>query len=517
MPLRVVLNFKSPDGAKYDSTLSIKVPKKFWAKESKHLVEWFVEFYNGKHADKKLDPQDMQLVDKDGSAFPLLGVIQESFSHKQEIGLRVAPRRAPQKDDKDIKDGKIKSSVEITATAVTLNSVVDMEDPVAFAKAEEVTEAQYKTYKKNHGLKSELTLKVAFRLLDICIGQYKLDRCTQILEEVKEACASEETKSEWYTRYIQSKAFCLWKQSKFKEALVLFEEMTTIVGKSSKLLENMGHTHNSLGQYKKAQECFEEALALVDIEKALHPESDTHKGGLHMGLGLVKKRQGDVKGGLEDLKKSLEWYIESTGPKPHSLVAKAHMAVGHAYEDLKEFKAAVSHMEKGVDIFQRTCGSSSPLTGNAQGSLGKLYLELNSPERAWNSLAAALKNEVKHDSLNVFTIFEHANLLYQIASKKLAPKSDPTKLVDSLVYLDSALGPQMKSGLIKRDGNIGALYKSMAELAIVANHYKLSSKFLDKALTHFGEEKNFDCSTLIKECRQVLSLVADLIRKGMGY
>ena len=75
----------------------------------------------------------------------------------------------------------------------------------------------------------------------------------------------------------------------------------------------------------------------------------------------------------------------------------------------------------------------------------------------------------------------------------------------------------MKSGLVKRDGNVGALYKACAEVAIVAQHYKMASAFLNKALTHFGEEQSFDCGKLIDECRNVLTLVHDLVRKGIGH
>eukprot|EP00468_Gymnochlora_sp_CCMP2014_P009684 CAMPEP_0167762056 /NCGR_PEP_ID=MMETSP0110_2-20121227/12531_1 /TAXON_ID=629695 /ORGANISM="Gymnochlora sp., Strain CCMP2014" /LENGTH=511 /DNA_ID=CAMNT_0007648839 /DNA_START=27 /DNA_END=1562 /DNA_ORIENTATION=+ len=511
MPLRVVIKHTSPDGKKFDQSLSIKVPKKYWSKESKHLIEWFTDYYNKKFEENKLDPEAVELLDGDGKVYPSNGIIQECFSHKQEIQIRKegsSNNRAEEKEkeEKGEKEGK---------AAVTLNSVVDMENPDEFSKAEGTITNQYKTHKKNHGLKHDLTLKAAFQLMDICIGQYKLDKIDRILLEIKDVCS--DTSSSWHTKYIQMKAFCRWKQSKFKEALELFEEMKLKIGKSSKLFENMGHTHNSLGNYEKAQQCFQEALHLVDVELKMNPQADSHKGGLYMGLGIVKKRQGKVKEGLEDLLKSLKWYQDTTGPKPHSLVAKAHMSIGHAYEELKEFKKAASHMESAVDIFYRTCGNESPLTGGARGSLGKVYVELNMPQKAWDSLVAAFKNEVKHDSLKVFTLFEHASLIYKLYSSKSVKNVDAGELMPSLKTLDTLLGAQMKVGLVKRDGNVGALYKSMAEVAIIAQYYKLASLYLNKALTHFGEEKSFDCGKLIQECRQVLQLVHDLIRKGKGY
>mmetsp|Transcript_8880 Transcript_8880/g.14091 ORF Transcript_8880/g.14091 Transcript_8880/m.14091 type:complete len:526 (+) Transcript_8880:53-1630(+) len=524
MPLRIILSFKCPTDQKYEASFAIKVPKKFWDKASQFLLDWFVEFYNKKFPERPLDAMDLTLYDQDGKVYPSEAVIQECFSHKQEVVLRskkemvaiaTSEKASEGKDEKADTQIKEETIPALTGKAMTLNSMVDMENPDEFSKAEERTEKQYRTLKSNHGLQAEVTLKAAFKVTDLCIAQYKLDRVDEVLAEIEGACSADKS-SDKYTKFIQMKAFCRWKQSRFKEALKLFEEMKNRVGLSSKLLENMGHTYNSLGDYDKAQESFQKALDLVDVELKLNPEADSHKGGLYMGLGLVKKRRGKVEEGLVDLKRSLKWYQDTTGPKPHSLCAKAHMSVAHAYEDLKDWKKAATHMELAVDIFQKTCGNSSPLTGNAQGALGKVLLELNKPEAAWEALVAAFENEVKHDSLKVFTLFEHATLIYKLCTSKTTSPKDVQVLVPSLMLLDENIGQQMVSGLVKRDGNVGALYKSMAEVAIVAQHYRMSNTFLCKALTHFGEEKSFDCGSLITECRNVLVLVNDLIRKGIG-
>lgn len=584
MPLRVIVSYEACADKALHSTLSIRVPKRYWDKEPRHLVDWFVEFYNGKFPNNTLSPDALKLTDPEGNAYPLDGKMQECFSHKQEVCLvplagvassekaggvqaAAAAEEAPAaaapasgggglsivvsgpgstdakgKDEKnsDAKstDAKSTGSAEKTTnpdvtspssaaqqgigwraslgSAITLNKDIDMENPEEFAKADQQTEAQFKTLKANHGYASELTLKAAFKLLDICIGQYKLDRVDQVLAEIEPTCRELAFRKKWWPRHVQMQAFCRWKQSKFKEALVLFEEMKEIVGESSKLLENMGHTHSSLGDYPKARECFEKALKLVDIEAALRPGEKKNKGGLFMGLGLVKKRQGKVREGLVDLRKSLEWYEQNTGPRPHSLCAKALMSIGHAHEELKEWKLAAQHMSRAVDLFQRTCGDNSPLTGNALGSLGKVYVELEQHEQAWNALKEAFKNEVRHDSLKVFTLFDHATLLYRLCTTAKAKGANPKELVHALRTLDAKLEPQMRAGLIKRDGNIGALYKSMAELSIVSHQYRMARSFLDKALRFFGEEKDFDCGSLIEECRNILMLVIDLIRKGIG-
>ena len=96
-------------------------------------------------------------------------------------------------------------------------------------------------------------------------------------------------------------------------------------------------------------------------------------GGLYLGIGLIKKRQGNVKEALVDLQKALDWYIAFTAPNPHSLVAKARMSLGQAYEVLKEWDKAITNIQIAIDIFQKTCGDESPLTGNTQFVIGKNF------------------------------------------------------------------------------------------------------------------------------------------------
>ena len=48
----------------------------------------------------------------------------------------------------------------------------------------------------------------------------------------------------------------MWKQSKFKEAAALFHEIEELVGASAALMENIGHTYSSMGDYPKVSEYF---------------------------------------------------------------------------------------------------------------------------------------------------------------------------------------------------------------------------------------------------------------------
>ena len=243
------------------------------------------------------------------------------------------------------------------------------------------------------------TLKHTFKLLDCLIGQYKLNRVDAVLAEIADVCHAAKGRgaSDWHVKYIQALAFCRWKQHRFKEALDLFYQQQEIVGASSALCENIGHTLSSLGDLPKAEEYFERAIEL------LKHGSFGNRGGIYMGLGLVRERLGKQKEALPILEQALEHY-QKEHTKGHdtvdsSIIAKAHMSIGkvrpaqfsaqfsaqflrailtpcpsafQVHEKLNELPLAARHMAEALRIFRATVGETSPLTAHAMSAYGRV-------------------------------------------------------------------------------------------------------------------------------------------------
>lgn len=69
---------------------------------------------------------------------------------------------------------------------------------------------------------------------------------------------------------------------------------------------------------------------------------------------------------------------------------------------------------------------------------------------------------------------------------------------------------------IPRDGNLAAFYKTCSEIAIFGKFYKFSQWLLHESLSLFRTVTELDISHLIKDTRDILKLVDNLVERGQG-
>ena len=70
-------------------------------------------------------------------------------------------------------------------------------------------------------------------------------------------------------------------------------------------------------------------------------------------------------------------------------VASCHNRIGSAYLAQKKFQQAVSHYEKGADMFLKTFGQKHPNVARAKRDLGFAYLEKGEKKKALDLLLQA--------------------------------------------------------------------------------------------------------------------------------
>jgi tetratricopeptide (TPR) repeat protein len=363
-----------------------------------------------------------------------------------------------------------------------------------------------------------------FKLLDCLIGQYKLNRTDELLADVADACES--LGGEWRIKHIQSSAFCRWKQYRFREALDLFLRQQELVGASAALCENIGHTYSSLGDLAQAEAYLERAIGLLDHG------SFGNRGGIYMGLGLVRERLGKVSEALPILQQSLKHYELEHTSNGHvadaSIIAKAHMSVGKAHQKLNSPDEAASHMSEALRLFRKTCGEDSPLTANAMGCLGKLQATRGPSRRreALGLLRGALDREVRKDAFHLDTVWELLSKIKEVQLELAAEKQEreasgpATSRQAHLASLEASFSvylPVIREACARvapihascDPGTLAVFYKTAGELAMLAQDYQLGSDVLREALRFFAMVRGFDCSSLVEGCHSLLSIAGN--------
>mmetsp|Transcript_57737 Transcript_57737/g.108195 ORF Transcript_57737/g.108195 Transcript_57737/m.108195 type:complete len:221 (+) Transcript_57737:55-717(+) len=162
-------------------------------------------------------------------------------------------------------------------------------------KEEARLEKLFAEQRSERGLDDETTLHTFFKLFDMWIQLYRLNKCMEVLPEVVPICRSRG--GDFHVKGVQALAFTLWKKSQFKDAVKLFHEIEDLIGLSAALCENMGHTYSSMGNYDQASEYFKRALLCLDKEEELGKKNRRSRRN-SAGSRIDRRPDGQIRRGL---------------------------------------------------------------------------------------------------------------------------------------------------------------------------------------------------------------------------
>ena len=368
----------------------------------------------------------------------------------------------------------------------------------------------YEDCKKEFGLENAVTVEVYLRLFDVLIGLYRLDRCDEILKEILPAIdalesravagsASSSLSSKYKIKGIQSLAFTRWKQGRLKEAMDLFIQMEGMMEEPSPtLLENMAHTYSSMGNLEKAKECFEKSIQA----------GSPNKGGILLGLGLLSERRGDTNKGLEQCIEALEWYESRFSNKGNesSLEAKCSMSIAKLYLKENNKEKALEYANRAADNFRRTCGQDSPLLASALKTKGDILAsDPTQNSEAIKTLQESFSIEAVKDSLDLISMMDLIHCLTKLSQRLTDSAQQQQAFKESFRIATRACESVRKK--LNPDGNTAAFFKFVAELAIYANDLPAAKALLAEALPLFRAEKSMDCSGLVSQCSDIITLI----------
>lgn len=369
--------------------------------------------------------------------------------------------------------------------------------------------AKVNKYKVELGMGHWKTLRKVFRLLNLYIQHYMLDKMDDLLLEFADTCKGKEMYgSTYYIKYIQMLGFCRWKQHRLREALALFHEQEHIIGDNEILCENIGHTYSSLGDYQSAIGSFQKGLHLLG-----NSGLPGRKAGFLYGIALAKDRLGQTEESIPLLREALDGYrkerIDPQGnPIDSSIHAKVEMSLGHMHEKLGSLDEAAKYMAEAVRVFRKCVGDGNPLTHGALGALGDVKIAQKKFHEALPLYTEALTGEANKDAFQVDTVFKLLNSIKSILTEHPPPRAQGSAGESNLSMIGKLFRPYLPvcrrivnrcKPLVKshKMGDAAATFKTIGEMYVLAGEYTGAVDLLNSAITIFGQVKQVDCTVSV--------------------
>jgi len=235
----------------------------------------------------------------------------------------------------------------------------------------------------------------------------------------------------------------------------------------------------------------------------------------------VRDRLGKTREALPILQQALEHY-QQEHTKDHvqldsSIIAKAHMSVGKAHEKLGDPRKAASHMTDALAIFRRTVGYESPLTANAMGALGKVQCQMGERKEGLALLKGALRLEISKDAFHLETVWDLFAKLKDMHMEDARVRQEQSAHSNHLAALQTIYSQYLPLIAAARKrikpeherdetGTLAVLYKTLAEIHMLAQDYSGGEEVLREAMRCFRLVKDFDCASLIEGCEMLLGI-----------
>lgn len=363
---------------------------------------------------------------------------------------------------------------------------------------EAALEATFFDFKEKYGVADMRTLEVFFKLFDLWIMLYRLNKIDEALTEVLPACRWRQ--DDFTIKAKQALAFTRWKQGRHREALAHFHDMEGSLGKTSALCENIGHTYNALGMPKEAEHYFNQSLALVTVK--LSNESLDNLGGSMLGFaGIYEKREQWP----EARRAALDAYNFYTARDldrgwASSLTAKAAMALSKIDLKLGNLQEALKKTEEAVSLFKSTSGSDSPLLSGAYKRLGEIYTRKEMWVEARDFFHKAYKLEAIKDAFDLVEIVViHQGLMDAHLGR------GPLQRTVFKTYFRTVTEVLKRVKSLKQDGNTGAYYKLAAEMFVLGDDCKAGLPLLSMAVSLLMAESSIDTKPMVKSSRDLIS------------
>jgi tetratricopeptide (TPR) repeat protein len=261
--------------------------------------------------------------------------------------------------------------------------------------------------------------------------------------------------------------------SQFDKAEELYNvllEQTSDEGEKAIYYNNLGHIKDNQGDYEKAIEYYEKALAIW--QKTLSP-NDPMLATSYGNIGAVYKNMGDYTRALSVLQKALE-ISQKTLFVNHPSLANSYSNIGSVHDNMGEYSKALSYYEKALEIDQKNLPSNHPLLATSYANIGLGYDKIGEYSKALSFYEKAL--QIKQKTLppnhpDLATSYNNIGSVYDNLGEYSKALSFYEKALEIYQKTLSSNHPFLTASY----NNIGSVYVSMGE-------YSKALSFLEKVL-----------------------------------
>ncbi len=206
------------------------------------------------------------------------------------------------------------------------------------AEEQRYTEIIRKLQEELRGTDLEQALKL--------IAEDRLDEALALLSEKEEA---EEKEIEKIAQTRFAKAQVLELKLRYRDAFEYYEKTLQLVPTNTTYLNDLGLMHNFLGNYDKAIEYYEKALA-SDLKTfgPAHPKVASHWN----NVGLAWDAKGHYNRAIEYYEKALASNLKTFGPA-HPEVATFWGNLGGSWHAKGHYDRAIEYYEKALKVFKK--------------------------------------------------------------------------------------------------------------------------------------------------------------------
>ena len=193
------------------------------------------------------------------------------------------------------------------------------------------------------------------------------------------------------------------------------------------------------------------------------------------------------------------------------------MSVGQCHEGLGHLDDAAAHIRSAVQIFEKTCGHSSPLTANALGVLGRIFIAQGKSEEAEPLVLESLNLEAAKDAFHPDTVWRLLNTLKEIwtdggRQMKLEELNAKCKRYEPAIQCCTTRIDELKlEENAKEVGTVSVIFKTAGELFMLAGMYRPAQLYLQRALALPKRISDFDCTVLIQSCVSSLEFLSSIV------